>query len=347
MNYVTFQSYMEAFRMEEVSIIGKDIFLDGACIHVVGMGRKEEGTFLYLLEEQPLSEENPVWKPDQTRRESMSDSADRYDGKALHINKVTTGGETFALQGGTGGNLAQMEYAEAYFFFQQMMEKGWRLSEESPFYHLEWKCMGIVTLHLRDSYEKLPVLTGEIERVTVGPTHKSYIIQKPVRLERGKTGQLSFFLEEGGEEIVCYINQVDMMEPLAEERKRFADPQYQERALQHVTAEEFEQMKKMALESIGADCPEGMGYVTVEYECTRENLSAQFYATRYLDSIPEPKNGATAMLMMGGRPEQETGPHGFRNRCAVIQYAVPVATEALDAELFMMTETIPEKEVAV
>ncbi|MDE6053663.1 MAG: hypothetical protein K2G55_07880, partial [Lachnospiraceae bacterium] len=254
---------------------------------------------------------------------------------------------TFELQGGSRWNLAQLEFVEAYFFFQQMMEKGWRLSEDSLFYRLEWNRMGLVSLRLKDVCERLPVLTGEIRQVTVGTTHKSYIIQKSVRLEQGTTNQLCFSLEEDGEEVICYINQVRMMEPLIEEQRRFDDVQYQERALQYVTREEFEEMKEMALTSIGAECPRGRGYFTVEYECTRENLSAQFFATTDLDRIPEPKNGGTAMLMMGGRPDQETGPHGLRNRCAVVQYAVPVGTKALDAELFMMMETIPEKEVTV
>ena len=347
MNYDTFQSYMKAFCFEEVSIIGKDISIDGEQIHIVGMGRKKEGTFLYILEQQPSPEENPVWKPGQTKRESMLDSSGRHEGNALHINKIKIGEDTFKFQGGSGGYLAQLEFVEAYFFFQQMMEKGWRLSEDSPFYRLEWNRMGLVSLRLTDVCERLPVLTGEVEQVTMGTTHKSYIIQKAVRLEQGETNQLCFSLEEDGEEVICYINRVRMMEPLIEEQRRFDDVQYQERALQYVTREEFEEMKKTALTSVGAECPMGMGYFTVEYECTRENLSAQFFATTDLDRIPEPKNGATSMLMMGGRPDQETGPHGLRNRCAVVQYAVPVGTKALDAELFMMMETIPEKEVTV
>ncbi|MDE5823558.1 MAG: hypothetical protein K2H91_02585 [Lachnospiraceae bacterium] len=347
MNYDIFQSYIEASCFEEVSIIGKDISIDGEQIHIVGMGRKKEGTFLYILEQQPSLEEYPVWKPEQTKRESMLDSAGRHEGNALHLNKIKIGEDTFNFQGGSGGNLAQLEFVEAYFFFQQMMEKGWSLSEDSPFYRLEWNRMGLVSLRLTDVCERLPVLTGEVEQVTVGTTHKSYIIQKSVRLEQGKTNQLCFSLEEGGEEVICYMNQVRMMEPLIEEQRRFDDVQYQERALQHVTREEFKEMKKMALTSIEAECPRGMGYFIVEYECTRENLSAQFFATTDLDRIPEPKNGGTTMLMMGGRPDQETGPHGLRNRCAVVQYAVPVETKALDAELFMMMETIPEKEVTV
>ena len=346
MNYNTFQSYMEAFRLEEVSIIGKDIFIDGEQIHMIGMGRKEEGTFLYILEQQS-QEENPVWKPDRTHRESLLDSERQHNGIALQINKVKIGEDVFEFQGGNGGNLAQLEFVEAYFLFQQMMEHGWSLPEDSFFYHVEWNCMGLVALHLRDFYETLPMLTGEIKQVTISAAHRSCILQKPVRLERGKADQLCFSMEKGGEEVICYINQVGMIDPLMELQKRFEDSQYQERALQHVTREEFDRMEKTALESIEADCPRGMGYFTVEYECTKENLSAQFFAASYLDQIPEPKKGGATMLMMGGRPEQETGPHGFCNRCAVIQYAVPVGTETLEAELFMVMEMIPERDVAV
>lgn len=345
MNYETFQTYMEVFHFEEVKIIGKDLCLDGEWIHVVGMGRKKEGTFFYILEEQPALEERPVWRQNQTKRESMLESADRHDGNALHIRSIKIGEDLFEFQGGTGGNQAQAESAEAYFFFQQMIENGWRIPEDSCFYRLEWNCMGLVALHLKDSDERLPVLAGEIEQVTLGPTHKSYIIQRPVRLERGKTSQLSFSLEEGGEEMICYINSVDMTEPLIEEQERFNDAQYQERVLQHISRDEFEEMKKMALESIEADCPKGMGYFTVEYECTKENLNAQFFVTADLDSISKPKKGCTSMIIMGGKPEQEIGPHGFRNRCTVVQYAVPVETKTLEAELFMMTETIQEKEL--
>lgn len=48
-------------------------------------------------------------------------------------------------------------------------------------------------------------------------------------------------------------------------------------------------------------------------------------------------------MVMGGKPEQETGPHGLRNRSTVVQAVVPVETQTLAAELFLMIETIPEK----
>lgn len=343
MNYELFQSYQKAFYFDEVKIIGKDVCLDGEWIHVVGMGRKAEGAFLYILEQQPSLEENPVWTPDRTNRERLLGTLGEYDGKALHVNKIRIGQDDFELQGGSCGNLAQREFAESYFFFQQMMENGWGISEDSCFYQLGWNCMGLAELRVKDSNEELPELSGEIAQLTIGHTSKRHIVQMPVKLERGKTNQLQISLENG-ETATCYINKVGMMEPLAEEREGFADVAYQEKMLQHVTREQFEEIKKKTLSMIEADCPEGMGYFTVEYECTKERFSAQIYAAEDLEQIPEPTVGSAAVFMVNRKPEQETGPHGLRSRCAVIQYAVPAGTKSLDAELVMMLEMVPEKQ---
>ncbi len=81
--------------------------------------------------------------------------------------------------------------------------------------------------------------------MTLGSTSRQYAVQIPVTLERGKTAELRFSLEEGGEEIICYINQVGMSQPLQEQQERFQDAQYQEMALQHLSIEEFEKMKKV------------------------------------------------------------------------------------------------------
>ena len=91
---------------------------------------------------------------------------------------------------------------------------------------------------------------------------------------------------------------------------------------------------------------------TVEYECTGEGLSAQFYTVAELDGVSEPakthviggSTGVTTIMMMGGKPEEETGPHGLRSRSTVVQAVVPVETQTLAAELFLVIETIPEKE---
>lgn len=341
MNYETFKGYREAFFLDELKVIGKDVSLDGAQVHFAGMGRKGQQAFFYFLEQQPSLEEQADWRSERTNRESMLES-EQADGKsAIHISKVKIGDCAFEMQGGSCGALAQGNQLEAHFFFSQMMDAGWEIPEDSPFYSLDWSCIQLAALELQGTYDKLPELAGNME-FTVGFTSRSHILQIPVELKRGQAGELHFMLESG-EEVEGYVNQVDLSEPLKEEKEKFADRQYQERILEHCSQEEFEDMKQTVFKTLEADCPEGMGYFTVEYECTRENFSLQFYAAEYLDSIPEVKESCTSMIMFGGKSEQETGPHGPRNRIAVIQYAVPVETQTLQAELFMAMETVGER----
>lgn len=358
MNYDVFQTYLKIFRFDEVKTIGKDVMLDDVCIHIVGLGLRKEssnkGPYLYILEEQPPQEERTVCRQDQTKREFMLESvrADQDYGKALRISQIQIGETCYTFQGGSMGNLMQADFVQAYLLFQQMTEAGWCIPETSPFYEMDWKRIGLAELRLNGVYDKLPEFAGDIRRVTLGKTSRQYAVQIPVQLERGKTAELRFFLEEGGEEIVCYINHVGMSQPLREQQERFQDEKYQEMALQHQTIEEFEKMKISVLDALEEQCPAGMGYFTVEYECTREDFSVQFYTVEELDCVPEPaktdiiggSTGVTMIMMMGGKPEEETGPHGLRNRSTVVQAVVPVETQTLDAELFLVIETIPERE---
>lgn len=340
MNYKTFKGYWEAFSFDELKVIGRDVCLDGSPVHFAGMGRKGQQAYFYFLEQQISSENRADWRTERTNRESMLESEQEDRGSAIHISKVKIGDCEFEMQGGSCGSLAQGNQLEANFFFSQMLDAGWEIGEDSPFYSLDWSCIGLAALELQGSYEKLPKLAGPME-FTIGFTSRSHILQIPVELKIGQADELHF-TPENGEEVMCYVNQVDMAEPLKEEREKFADEQYRERILQHCSQEEFEDMKRTVFETLQADCPEGMGYFTVEYECTRENFSLQFYAAEYLDSVPEEKEGCSSMIMFGGKPEEETGPHGLRNRIAVVQYAVPVESKALRAELFMALETVGE-----
>lgn len=358
MDYQLFQTFLKISRFDEIQIIGKDVMLDDACIHIVGMGLRKEGPnkgpYLYIFEEQPQQEECTACRHNQTKRESMleSEHTDRSSSKALHIRQIKIGETYYSFQGGSMRSLLQADFVQAYLFIQQMTENGWCIPKESPFYEMDWHHIALAELRLNGVYDNLPELKGEIGQVTLGMTSRQYTVQIPVQLERGKTAELRFSLEEGGEEIVCYINQVGMSQPLQEQQERFQDVQFREIALQHQSIEEFERMKKSVLDALEEQCPAGMGYFTVEYECTRENFSAQFYAVEELDRVWESvgtqiiggSTGVTTILMMGEKPDPETGPHGLRSRSTVVQSAVPVETQTLAAELFFMIETIPEKD---
>lgn len=340
MDYKTFQEYQEIYRFDEARIIGKDICTDDGWIHIVSLTRRNHKAYLYVLEQQDGPDEMPCRERSMTHRESMLRHVKENSGSALGIKNVKIGRDEFEMQSGNCGNLGQQEYIEAFVFFQQMMAEGWCLSEESPFYSLRWNRMGLAALELAEEYEKLPELFGEIS-FTARTAHRTHILELPVRLERGGISLQRFSIEEKGE-VLFYINRVDVMNPREELMKTFDSPQYREMVLQHWTQEEFEEKRQSMLEMIEAECQEGMGYFAVEYECTADELSAQIYATELLDSVPEPKNHTSALLLHT-KPEKKTGPHGLRSRCVIVQHPVPLEAEALDAEIFTVVEAFPEK----
>lgn len=340
MDYKTFQEYREIYRFDEAKIIGKDICTDDGWIHIVSLTRRDHKAYLCVLEQQDWPDEMPCGERGMTHRESMLRHARENGGAALGIKQVKIGADEFQMQSGSCGNLGQQENIEAFIFFQQMMTEGWSLSEESPFYSLSWNRMGLAELELADEYEKLPELRGEIS-FTARTAHRTHVLELPVRLERGGAGQQSFLIEGKGE-VLCHINRVDVINPREDVMKTFDSPQYREMVLQHWTLEEFEERRKSILEMVEAECPEGMGYFAVEYECTADELSVQIYAAELLDSVPEPKDHTSA-LFLHTKPEKETGPHGLRSRCVIVQHPVPLETEVLDAELFTVVETFPEK----
>lgn len=340
MDYKTFQQYQEIYRFDEAKIIGKDICTDDGWIHIVSLTRRDHKAYFYVLEQQDELDEMSRGERNMTHRESMLRHVKENSGSALCIKNVKIGRDEFEMQSGNCGNLGQQENIEAFIFFQKMMAHGWSLSEESPFYSLSWNRMGLAELELADEYEKLPELFGEIS-FTARTAHRTHILELPVRLERGGTSLQRFSIEEKGE-VLFHINRVDVMNPREELMKTFDSPQYREMVLQHWTQEEFEKKRQSVLEMIEKECPKGMGYFAVEYECTADELSAQIYATELLDSVLEPKN-YTSALFLHTKPEEETGPHGLRSRCVIVQHPVPLEAEALDAEIFTVVEAFPDK----
>lgn len=340
MDYDMFLKYQEIYRFDETKIIGKDVRTDEGWMHIVGLTRRDRQAYLYVLEQQDGSDEMPCRERNLTNRESMLRHASENRGNAISIKNVKIGGNEFEMQGGSCGNLGQQENIEAFFFFQQMTAEGWRLSEESPFYCLSWNRIGLAALEIADEYEKLPELFGEIG-FTVGTTHRTHILQLPVRLERGSVSLHRFSIGGKGE-VLCYINRVDVMNPREEVKKSFDNPQYRKMARQHLTEKEFEENRQKVFEMIEEEFPEGKGCFAVEYECTADELSAQIYAAELLDSVPEPKNHAFAMFLHT-KPDEKTGPHGLRNRCVIVQHPVPLEAEALDAEIFSVVEAFPDK----
>lgn len=346
MNFDWFQNVFQETQFDEIHIIGRDIALDGLQVHIVSLAKKEDTMYLYSVEEaardfDEMKTVEPKRDSEMTNRERMARYAGGSQKSFLHTRKIKIGGCVLEMQGGNAGYLEDASYAETYCFFVRMAQQGWKLSEQSYFYEKDWKQLSLVRHTVCAPSCPIPEMSGtESMEITFGTTCRQQRLQVPVRLEAGMQQQFTF-TDDNGEEAVCYINTVKLVDELRETRELFASDEYRRKMLEHCTEEQLAEMTQSVLETLEQECPEGMRFVTIEYECTSD-VSLAFYAREYLDAVPVPKNQAKALLM-NVRPEQEQGVHGLKNRAAIIQYAVPADTKYLDVELCEALRAIPGK----
>ena len=111
-----------------------------------------------------------------------------------------------------------------------------------------------------------------------------------------------------------------------------------------MTAEELEKHKKEFFEGLEQDCPRGMCYLGIEYECTLDgNLT--FYDKAFLDGEPAEHKGSARIMMMLLRPDEPFGKHGLRQHGCVIQTPVLPEIREMEAELFFYVEMLDEEEI--
>ena len=376
MNLRLFQKLYEQAIFDEVKVIGKDIIQEGHIGHIIGMTRKDKQVYLYILEQcESLEEMEPypelackAWEvscaehagavkeasdaksngekyyTEHTRREQMKHSmeSEKRRGFFMHIRSVQVGDRVLETAGATSGNMQNGDYAECSLLFMQFLQAGWRVSEESPLYTTGWKNLSITNIELREEMEQLPQWSEEVW-ITYDTMPKEGAVELPVTLEVGKTEELNFSLQDGCD-ATCYINRVYLTDVWAEEEKRFADPAYRERMLQHVSEEQLEQMREQLFEGMAQICPRGMCFPVIEYECT-ENVGLRFLDKEYLDTAEKPSKGSATSILMMMKPDAETGSHGLKLRACVIQTPMEPGTESVEAELFSYTAGIEKKTV--
>lgn len=368
MNFDRFQKLYQIAQYEEIKVIGKDINIDNKPLHIIAMAKQHQGQmYLYTLEEAaPIAGLGRDYR-EKTNRESMVSSADRDRERFFNIAKIKVGSDEIEMQGARSGVIMQGDYEDTFLFLMKMAEQGWKIPEQSHFYKMDWKQVAL-TVHDVATKEKVQQLSemkskgltvpdmvappenlsdfGEETKmeITLAKTCKNQLLQIPVKLEIGAAKQIPF-TDDNGEQATCYINEVKLEDVLEEAEEHFTDSAYREKMLQYCTEREFEEHRDSILRTIKEDCPEGMCYISITYECTSE-VSLQFYAKEYLDTIPEPKNHCSSLVFLWNS-EQGEGPHGLKNRFCMIQHAVPRDTKYIDAELFMAIRTIPEKTIQI
>lgn len=346
MDFEIFNVMYEKSKCDEIKAIGRDVIHEDKAYHLMGMMRKNKEVTVYVLEMDEDDEEHTeVRYEEKTPRESMKEGMRKRNTSIfLHTREFRSCDVVYETSGGNSGNMKNCDYCEAYLLFTRMYEAGWRVSEKSAFYEMPWSKMFLTEIKLREEYDALPDLSQGLS-ISYDFMTAECAVEVPVLLKSGMEAVIPFTMADGSS-AECYINGVHAMDVWAEQEKHFADSAYRERMLQHVTEEEFENMKEQVFQILAETCPKGKYYYVVEYECTQD-VSIRFLDKAYLDTIPKPKNGSASALLMNAKPDKELGSHGLKLRGCVIQAPLDTDTEDLEAELFSYCERMSQKELMI
>lgn len=358
-------SYLEQeYRFDEIKVIGRTVQIQDRPCHFMAMTRKQDSDAvqLFVLAQTDPEAWNGLARKNGTMRESVKADASLSDSCGdISIEKLKVNDLVLNVRTQASGSL-ETSIGEGMALAFRLMEAGWRLPEDDIFFQTGWNRLMLIKCEFHAPASALPDWEGAQAVLTLSSRLKRYVIEKPVSLTvtddaqeiRGEK-EIAFTLagEDGqARDGVCYINRVYLADMYKQEEERFADPQYRRRALEHMTEEEFEQMKQQCLNAMEQQCPRGMRYLAVEYECTLD-VNLEFYSSEYLasslggcstESSAASGDGVT-FLMVSMKPDHELGTHGLRLRACLIQTPVPSDTKQMQAELFVADETVPGYDV--
>jgi len=354
---MNFEQMRQAYRtFDEVMPIGRTVELDGKNCHIVGMTRLGKQAEMYVIEGSP--ETDRCTEAKSAAGSSAETSGEAYR-KECYTNRMSMRivpvkcpfsnimtvrlGERELETGGAGSGSLTLNAGcavdadnENFFLFYEMMRAGWTLSEDSPFFTMDWNEIWLTRLIFRTEVESLPVCGNQDISVKWGRRTKHHYVERPVCLTVGGETELDFTIEDGRHG-VCYINRVYPLDIWKENEEKFRDPRY----LEIMSAEELEEQKEEFFRNLEQVCPRGMCYLGIEYECTLEG-SLAFYDRAFLESEPQVHQGSSSVMMMLLRPDEPIGKHGLQQRGCIIQTPVAPDMHELEAELFRFDEMFGE-----
>ncbi|MCM1252183.1 MAG: hypothetical protein NC321_05120 [Clostridium sp.] len=319
-------------KWDDILVIGKTIERDGKKYHIIGMTLSDEAK-LYILEPHMESKKISLKGVRNMRRiiKEQGGSTCCY----LHCSDFYLGEERLQTQGGQGGPLLySAEDCGLIQLFFDMMSAGWTVPEWLR--EEDWENLQLVTLHL-DEMERLPKYSPQMP-ITIKhkPEPVRHILEKPVTLHVGKNRSFSF-TDSYGDEVWCYINNVTLVDVWENTKEQLNDAETTDK----FSPEQLEQVSRYMYEALEQNCPKGMCYVSVEYECSKD-LNLIFYAKQYLQSRPETHRGSSAYLITGEKLDKETGTHNLPLHGCMIQTPVSPDTDKIAAELFSYFEMMDE-----
>ncbi|MCM1038301.1 MAG: hypothetical protein NC434_03190 [Ruminococcus sp.] len=334
MNFTVLDDLHKTWR--DILVIGKTIKHDNGNCHMIGMTLSDAGeATLYILEPYITPEDwDKLKRKNRSQRQRLKENVD-IDCCYLHCSDFYLGEERLQVQGGQGGCLefSTQDYGIIQIF-SDMMSAGWVIPEWLK--EKDWNDLQLISLRIAD-LKKLPVWSPEMP-ITIKhrPNPVRHILEKTVTLHVGKSRSFSF-IDHTGDKVFCYVNQVTLIDVWEDTKKQLNEAKLSER----FSPEQLQQVREHHLKVLEQSCPQGMCYIGIEYECTKD-IQLGFYSKQYLSSQPEVHNGSSMFFLMRLKPEQETGMHGLALKGCVIQTPVPLDTTVILAELFHYYENTKE-----
>ncbi|MDE7334234.1 MAG: hypothetical protein K2O16_18800 [Lachnospiraceae bacterium] len=330
MNFSALEGFHE--KWQDILVIGKTTERDNRKHHIVGMTLSEDAK-LYIIEPYTEPENRHKAKSRSRTQRRIQKEDDENSCFYLHCSEVCLGMEKMQVQGATGNPLKYStgDYGTVQLFFD-MMSAGWQVPDWLE--NEEWDCLQLTTLTIADM-KRLPVYSPEMPiTITHRPTPIKHILEKTITLQVGKRRSFSF-KDTHGDEIWCHINNVTLIDVWKDTEKQLSDPKLAER----FSPEQLAQAREHSYKALEQNCPEGMCYVGIEYECSKDFILT-FYSKEFLKSRPETHCGSSYFLLMRLRPDKETGSHHLPLKGCVIQTPLPPETTKIPAELFLYHEKV-------
>ena len=248
--------YIEAVHKvwSDILVIGKTIERDNRKYHIVGMTLAEEAR-LYIIE--PYSEPEDYSdrkKGVRNQRKILKEHRESLTSKHsyLHCKEFYLGEQRLQVRSGSGAPLRHsMENYEEIELFFDMLRAGWIIPEWLK--NEEWDTLQLIALEIADLKE-LPQYTSEMP-ITIKHIHcfTEHILEKTLTLSVGKSRSFCF-VDNYGDEIQCYINNVNLIDVWKNAEEQFRDPRLSER----FSEEQIQEMKKQYCEMLQQNCPKGM-----------------------------------------------------------------------------------------
>lgn len=315
-------------KWKDILVIGKTIERDGEKYHIIGMTMEEDAE-LYIIEPYEERKRRNL-KKKRTQRMILKEQ-EIESISYLHCREFKIGNKKLCTQSGCGGALMPENYEEIKLFLD-MMDAGWKIPEWLK--NEDWDRLQLVTLKIAN-LKRLPKYSSDMP-ITIkhDPVFEKHLLNraKSITIEIGKAFSFQFTAHDG-EKVHCHINNVTLIDVWEDAKKKFGDVKYRER----FTEEQLQEIESNYYEALRQNCPKGMCYIGIEYECSR-NINLQFYSKDFLESYPESHNGSATFLVMRLKPDKKTGIHGLPLKGYAIDTPFTPDTTAVSVELLFYME---------